>query len=157
MSGSAGGEEIHLENAIKSKRKLARRRITLSIKRIREIISKGKPAQDKRRLEKEVKQLRDNFETARNLHGQLYDFMDEEEFDGLDQWEHKLMDDVDVFLIEEEVENTLASKTKATQENPVIDLTAKGHQSNEADNLTGSSKTSGSSYQWFNGRLESSS
>ena len=140
MSGSAGGEEIHLENAIKSKRKLARRRITLSIKRIREIISKGKPAQDKRRLEKEVKQLRDNFETARNLHGQLYDFMDEEEFDGLDQWEHELMDDVDVFLIEEEVENTLASKTKTTQENPVIYLMAKGHQSNEADNLTGSSK-----------------
>ena len=62
---SAGGEEIHPENAIKSKRKLARRRITLSITRICEIISKGKPAEDKRRLEKEVKQLREDFETAR--------------------------------------------------------------------------------------------
>lgn len=47
MPGSAGGEEIQPENAIKSKRKLAHRRITLSIKRIREIISKGKPAEDK--------------------------------------------------------------------------------------------------------------
>ena len=141
IPGSAGGEEIQPQNAIKSKRKSARRRITLSIKRIREIISKGKPAEDKRRLEKEVKQLRDDFETARNLHGQLYEFMDEEEFDGLDQWEHELTDDV--FSIEEEVENALASKTKATQENPVIDLTAKGHQSNEADNLTGSSKNQG--------------
>ena len=141
MSGSAGGEEIHPENAIKSKRKLAHRPITLSIKRICEIISKGKPAQDKRRLEKGVKQLRDDFETARNLHGQLYEFMDEEEFDGLDQWEHELTDDV--FSIEEEVENALASKTKTTQENPVTDLTAKGHQSNEADNLTGSSKNQG--------------
>ena len=139
--GSAGGEEIQPENAIKSKRKLARRRITLSIKRIREIISKGKPAEDKRRLEKEVKQLRDDFETARHLHGQLYEFVDEEEFDGLDQWEHELTDDV--FSIEEEVENALTSKTKKTQENPVIDLTAKGHQSNEADNLTGSSKNQG--------------
>ena len=142
MSGSTGGEEIHPENAIKSKRKLARRRITLSIKRIREIISKGKPAENKRRLEKEVKQLRDDFETARNLHGQLYEFMDEEEFDGLDQWEHELTDDV--FSIEEEVENALAPKTKkTTQENTVIDLTTKGHQSNEADNLTGSSKNQG--------------
>ena len=67
--------------------------------------------------------------------------MDEEEFDGLDQWEHELTDDV--FSIEEEVENALASKTKTTQENPVIDLTAKSHQSNEADNLTGSSKNQG--------------
>ena len=134
--GSAGGEEIHPENAIKSKRKLARQRITLSIKRIHEIISKGKPAEDKRCLEKEVKQLREDFETARHLHGQLYEFVDEEEFDSLDQWEHELTDDV--FSIEEEVENALASKTKKTQENPVIDLTAKSHQSKEADNLTGS-------------------
>ena len=59
----------------------------------------------------------------------------------LDEWEHELTDDV--FSIEEEVENALASKTKQTQENPVIDLTAKGHQSNEADNLTGSSKNQG--------------
>ena len=85
MSGSAGSEEIHQENATKSKRKLLRQQITLSIKRIREIISKGKPAEDKRHLEKEVKQLQDDFKTALNLHGQLYGFMDEEEFDGLDQ------------------------------------------------------------------------
>ena len=84
-----------------------------------------------------MKQLRDNFETVQNLHGQLYEFMEEEEFDDLDQWEHELTDDV--FLIVEEVENALASKTKTTQENPVIDFMAKGHQSNKADNLTGSS------------------
>ena len=41
MSGSAGGEEIHPENAIKSKRKLACRQITLSIKRIHEKCFKG--------------------------------------------------------------------------------------------------------------------
>lgn len=139
--GSAGSEEIQPENAIKSKRKLARRRITLSIKRICGIISKGKPAEDKQRLEKEVKKLCDDFETARHLHGQLYEFVDEGEFDGLDQWEHELMDDV--FSIEEEVENALASKTKKTQENPVIDLTAKGHQNNEAHNVTESSKKQG--------------
>lgn len=138
---SAGGEEIQPENAIKSKRKLAHRRITLSIKRIREIISKGKPAEDKRCLEKEVKQLCDDFETARHLHGQLYEFVDEEESDGLDQWEHELTDDI--FLIKEEVENALASKTKKTQETPVINLTAKGHQSSKANNLTGSSETQG--------------
>ena len=52
-----------------------------------------------------MKHLRDDFKTMQNLHGQLYEFMDKEEFDGLDQWEHELMDDV--FSIEEEVENAL--------------------------------------------------
>ena len=31
---------------------------------------------------------------GRHLHGQLYEFVDEEEIDGLDQWEHELTDDI---------------------------------------------------------------
>lgn len=107
---SVGGEEIQLENVIKLKRKLVYRRITLSIKRIREIILKGKLVEDKRCLEKEVKQFCDDFEIARYLYGQLYEFVDEEEFDGLDQWEYELTDDI--FLIEEEVENVFVFKIK---------------------------------------------
>ena len=61
-------------------------------------MNKHKSEDKKRHLEKEIKHLHIYFETARDLHVQLYDFVEEDEYP-LNQWEHELTDDV--FSIEE--------------------------------------------------------
>ena len=98
----SSSEEIHPSVALKNKRKQFCRRLTLSIKHIREIIKKATDQANKRPLKKEIEQLRKDYESARDLHGQLYEFVEEEEHPVLDQWENNLTNDV--FAIEEEVE-----------------------------------------------------
>ena len=90
---------------VKSKRKQLRARITRSIKRIKEYIEQKN--ENKKRFEREIRELRCDFERARNLHAQLYDFAEETQTPALDKWENELANDV--YSIEEEVEQYLST------------------------------------------------
>ena len=139
-------EETHPENVLKKKRNQRsqrRRRVTLCIKRIREIIDKGQVQDSKTRLKKEIQQLRKDYEIARHQNGELYDLVEEEEHDTLDQWENDLADGV--FSIEEEVEGSLI----ALEDNQVHTAGADNasgsvqNASGHASNASGSEETTG--------------
>ena len=138
-------EESHPENILKKKRNQrsqSRRRVTLCIKRIREIIDKGQVQVNKTRLKKEIQQLRKDYEIARQQNGDLYDLVEEEEHDTLDQWENDLVDDV--FSIEEEVEGSLIA-LEDNQGNATEAVTANGSVQNDshASNASGSGEAAG--------------
>ncbi|CAH3139287.1 unnamed protein product, partial [Porites lobata] len=106
-------------------------RITLAIKRIREILDKDQVQANKARLGKEIKQLRKDYEIAREQNGELYDLVEAEEHDTLDQWENDLANDV--FSIEEEVEVSLI----ALEQNQV-NMSGSVGDSSHASNTSGS-------------------
>jgi hypothetical protein len=91
--------------AIKSKRRQLRARITRSIKRIREFIEQNN--HNKTRFDREMAELRRDFERAREFHTQLYDFADESQLPTMDKWENDLTNDV--YSIEEETELYLST------------------------------------------------
>ena len=127
-------ETINPENALKKKRSQRsqrRRRITLAIKRIREILDKDQVHANNARLGKEIIRLRKDYEFARKQNGELYDLLKAEEQDTLDQWENDLA--YDVFSIEEEVEVSLI----ALEENQV-------NTSGSVEDASHASNTSGS-------------
>ena len=66
----------------------------MAIKRIREILDKDQVQANKARLGKEIKQLRKDYEIAREQNGELYDLVEAEEHDTLHQWENDLANDV---------------------------------------------------------------
>ena len=142
QSGETSEETAHPENDLKKKRtqrSQSRRRVTLSIKRIREIIDKGQVQDNKTRVKKEIQQLRKDYEIARQQNGELYDLVEEEERDTLDQWEIVLANDV--FSIEAEVEGSLI----AFEDNQVNTAQAdyvNGSVQN-ASNASGSGETTG--------------
>ena len=126
------------------RREVSCRRITLAIKRIRGILDKDQVQANKARLRKEIKQLRKDYEIAREQKGELYDLAEAEEHDTMDQWENDLANDV--FSIEEEEEVSLI----ALEENQVNTSGSVGDASH-ASNTSGSvgesshaSNTSGS-------------
>ena len=99
------------EATLKNKRKKVRGRITRSIKRLSEGVSKGDT--NLRRFEKELEQLRKDFEVARELHSQFYDLPDV--FNNvLDKWEDDLTNDV--YGIEEIVEEYMRGASKPNGE-----------------------------------------
>ena len=100
-------EDFNPAGLLKKKRKQSRRRVTLAIKRIIEVLDKGQGEDNRRRLQKEIEQLRKDYETAREQNGELFELVDEGEYDALDKWENELTSDV--FSIEEKVENSLDS------------------------------------------------
>ena len=61
------------------------------------------------RLKREIQQLRNDYEIAREHNRELYELVEEEEHDTLDQSENDLANDV--FFIEEEVEVSLERKS----------------------------------------------
>lgn len=139
-------EESYPENVLKKKRNQrsqSRRRVTLCIKRIREIVDKGQVQDSKTRLKKEIQQLRKDYEIARHQNGELYDLVEEKEHDTLDQWENDLANDV--FSIEEEVEGSLI----ALEDNQVHTAGADNvsgsvqNASGHASNASGSEETTG--------------
>ena len=103
----------------------------MAIKRIREILDKDQVQANKARLGKEIKQLRKDYEIAREQNGELYDLVEAEEHDTLDQWENDLANDV--FSIEEEVEVSLI----ALEQNQV-NMSGSVGDSSHASNTSGS-------------------
>ena len=102
---------IDHEANLKNKRKQVRGRITRSIKRLNEGVSKKET--NLRRFEKELEQLRKDFDVARELHSQFYDLPDLDA-DILDKWEDNLTNDV--YGIEEIVEEYIRSALKSNGE-----------------------------------------
>lgn len=92
-------------------RKQVRGKITRSIKRLNEGVSKED--RNLRRFEKELEQLRKDFEVARELHSQFYDLPDVDA-NILDKWEDDLTSDV--YGIEEIVEEYTRSISKSNGE-----------------------------------------
>ena len=70
--GAAAVEKVANDSELKNKRKQARGKITRAMKRINEAMAKREKSV--RRFEKETEQLRKDFEIAREIHGQMYDF-----------------------------------------------------------------------------------
>lgn len=87
-------EDFNPAGLLKKKRKQSRRRVTLAIKRIIEVLDKGQGEDNRRRLQKEIEQLRKDYETAREQNGELFELVDEGEYDALDKWENELTSDV---------------------------------------------------------------
>jgi hypothetical protein len=99
------------ETTLKNKRKQVRGKITRSIKRLSEGVSKED--RNLRRFEKEMEQLRKDFEVARELHSQFYDLPDVDA-NTLDKWEDDLTSDV--YGIEERVEEYMRTVLKSNKE-----------------------------------------
>ena len=99
------------ETTLKNKRKQVRGKITRSIKRLSEGVSKED--RNLRRFEKEMEQLRKDFEVARELHSQFYDLPDVDA-NTLDKWEDDLTSDV--YGIEERVEEYMPTVLKSNKE-----------------------------------------
>ena len=59
-----------------------------------EILDKGQREDKRRQLQKEIGQLRNDYETACEQNEELYDLVDHEEQDELDQWENELTNNV---------------------------------------------------------------
>lgn len=90
-------------------------RITLAIRRIHETLDKDEVQANKARLGKEIKQLRKDYEIVGEQNGELYDLVEAEEHDTLDQWENDLANDV--FSIEEvEVSSIVLNTTDSVEE-----------------------------------------
>ena len=102
---------IDHEANLKNKRKQVRGRITRSIKRLNEGVSKKET--NLRRFEKELEQLRKDFDVAHELHSQFYDLPDLDA-EILDKWEDDLTNDV--YGIEEIVEEYIRSALKSNSE-----------------------------------------
>ncbi|XP_028395735.1 uncharacterized protein LOC114519763 [Dendronephthya gigantea] len=99
------------ETALRNKRKQVRGKITRSIKRLSEGVSNGD--RNLRRFEKEIEQLRKDFDIARELHSQFYDLPDVDDA-ALDKWEDDLTSDV--YGIEERVEEYIRGISKLNGE-----------------------------------------
>ena len=89
---SSVAEKTEPQVTIKSKRTQLRGRITRSINRIRKYVEQN--SENKKRFEREIRELRCDFERARDLHTQLYDFADETQTPATDKWENDLTNDV---------------------------------------------------------------
>ena len=115
----------------------------MAIKRIREILDKDQVQANKARLGKEIKQLRKDYEIAREQNGELYDLVEAEEHDTLDQWENDLANDV--FSIEEEVEVSLiALENQVNTSASVGDASHASNTSGSVEDASHASNTSGS-------------
>ena len=130
-------ETINPENVLekkRSQRSQSRRRITLAIKRIREILDKDQVQANKA--------LRKDYEIAREQNGELYDLVEAEEHDTLDQWENDLANDI--FSIEGEVEVSLIA-LEENQVNTSGSVEDASHASNTSDSVEDSSHASNTS------------
>ena len=110
---SSASSSSNSESELKNKRKQARGRVTCTIKRLNEAIAK----EDKnfRRFEKEIEQLRMDFEIAREVHSQLYDGS-EVDLESMDKWEEDLTNNVNG--MEEKVEDYVKNSSNANNETP---------------------------------------
>jgi len=90
---------------LKKTRAQLRGKITRSINRVRKFIQQG--AEVRRRVEKEIVQIRKDFELARECHAAMYEYAHESQTSTMDDWEDTLANDY--YGIEESVEDFLQS------------------------------------------------
>ncbi|XP_028399260.1 uncharacterized protein LOC114522717 [Dendronephthya gigantea] len=90
---------------IKKKRALQRGKMTRTINRVRKLIDQG--PEMRKRVEKEMIEIRKDFELARECHAELYEFADESQTSAMDSWEDNLIKDF--YDMEEYVEHYIQS------------------------------------------------
>ena len=126
----------------------------MAIKRIREILDKDQVQANKARLGKEIKQLRKDYEIAREQNGELYDPVEAEEHDTLHQWENDLANDVSsieevevsLIVLEENQVNTTGSVEGASHaSNTSASVGDTNHSSNADDSIGKASHASNAS------------
>lgn len=86
------------------------------------ILGKGQGEDNRRRLQKEVEQLRKDYEIACQQNGELFDLADDGEYDTIDKWENDLTNDI--FSIEEKVESLLNPSADQSHASPPGKLTS---------------------------------
>ena len=90
---------------LKKQRAQLRGKITRSINRVKKCIHQG--AEMRKRIEKEIIQIRKDFELARECHAQMYEYVEESQVQAMDIWEDILTNEF--YDIEENVEEFLQS------------------------------------------------
>ena len=90
---------------LKKQRAQLRGKITRSINRVKKCIHQG--AEMRKRIEKEIIQIRKDFELARECHVQMYEYVEESQVQAMDNWEDILTNEF--YDIEENVEEFLQS------------------------------------------------
>ena len=108
-----GETDAQRNGSLKKKRAHLRGRITRSTNRINKFIGQG--AEMRKRIEKEVVQIRKDFELAREYHAELYDYVDESRVSAMVNWEDILTNYL--YDIEEKVENFLQSLSASKHAN----------------------------------------
>ncbi|CAB4040970.1 WDFY family member 4, partial [Paramuricea clavata] len=83
--------------------------------RARKFIEEG--AEKRKRIEKEIIQIRKDFELARECHAEMYEYVGESQTSTMDEWEDILTNDV--YDIEEMVETFLLSLSVSEHANPM--------------------------------------
>lgn len=130
-------------------------RITLAIRRIHETLDKDEVQKNKARLGKEIKQLRKDYEIVGEQTGELYDLVEAEEHDTLNQWENDLANDVfsieevevSSIVLEENQVNTTDSMEEALSRasNTSASMGDTSHSSNADDSIGEASHASNAS------------
>ena len=141
-------ETINPENTLKKKRRQrsqSRRRITLVIRRIHETLDKDEVQAKKAPLGKEIKQLRKDYKIAGEQNGELYDLVEAEVHNTLDQWENNLANDVSSIeevevssiVLEENQVNTTGSVEDASHASNTSASVGDTNHSSNPDNSIG--------------------
>jgi hypothetical protein len=106
---------------LKKQRAQLRGKITRSINRVKKCIHQG--AEMRKRIEKEIIQIRKDFELARECHAQMYEYVEESQVQAMDNREDILTNEF--YDIEENVEEFLQSfsvpKHANTNSNNIIE------------------------------------
>ena len=108
QSGASQAHELTSElnpqmSKLKKRRALQQGKITRTINRVRKFIDQG--AEMRKRVEKEIIEIRKDFELARQCHAEMYEFVHEGQTSALDDWEDVLVKDF--YDIEDYVEEFL--------------------------------------------------
>ncbi|XP_046566481.1 uncharacterized protein LOC124275051 [Haliotis rubra] len=112
------GDDLHTQDIegriklVKNKRKSIRGKITRTIHRVQEAIAQENVS--RRRLLKELEELRTDYTKVCEIHAELYTCVDETQVARLDQWEADVINDI--YTFEEEAEDYLLSLSENGEE-----------------------------------------
>ena len=107
----------------------------VSIVRVRKFIEQG--AEMRKRVEKEMLEIRKTFMLARGCHAEMYKFADEEQISAMDNWEENLIKD---FYDIEQIEQFLKSLSMS---HPANTMSQNNHQILEQSSSSSENVTAG--------------
>ena len=102
------------QQQLKEKRKYLKGRITRGITRIRKLL---RDSGSDRRVQKEIQQLRTEYNEACETNAAMYEFVETEGKSRLDQWEEELTNEI--FSIEEECEDYSQNEIQSREDIPL--------------------------------------
>ena len=111
-SQSVGESNAKAGEQLKKRRAQLQGKVTRSINRIKKFIEHS--AEMRKRIEKEILQVRKDFDLVRECHAEMYEYVDQSQLSAMDNWEDVLTND---FYDEEAVEKT--SFSQSLNQNPL--------------------------------------